>query len=314
MFKKLFILCILYTISLSADELTRTNLSFGIDEDGSINPSISIPFYYSEQKVLYSSLKYTSTNYTETTKIDNFTDSKSALVSDSKILEVNYISLNSKVFNIPFSIGITSSYENIHNNEFGYIHDNNNIFEQGSEYYIAFDNEIELDILSHSLSADIGISLGSYFQSRLSMKMSPFSTIGVKQSTLFKPLVSENAKSSSSTKQSYSYWMQYDVITKIEKSPINFGLNASYNYQPLKYDISQLNQKNGEFLFETTTIDSTQKTMKLLVRAIFNIKFLGGLNPSIGYGIENIKTLDNITNDETVVKKRLILFGFEKLF
>jgi len=179
------------------DGTTLTDISFNMDDDGNLNPSLFIPIYYGDSNQFYSAIDFTSTNSKEVTSLDAFNDSKNALISSSKDLTINYLSYKTSLFGADVSIGVESTISYIENNEFGYIHDSENLFGKGNDYYIAFDNEIELDIQRHAIRADIVIPMGKDFTSRLSVSIAPYTTIGVEQSTIFKPLINETGTSSS---------------------------------------------------------------------------------------------------------------------
>ena len=314
LFVSLFLTSALYsTTSSILDKLTLTKISFNIGDDGNLNPNIFVPFYYGSHQQFYSSLSYESSNFSESITLDSFSDSKSAFFSTSRDLTLNYITYITSFFGLQTSFGIESRFSKVENNEFGYIHDQDNLFGQGSDYYTSFDNTVQLDIQRHSFRADIVIPMGQYFSSRLFGSVSPYSTIGVKQSTIFKPLSSDTGTSNSTTIQDISYTLKYDALIKTDIF-VNFGIEAYYDSQSLKYDIAQLAEKDGAFTFETVGIDTRETTSRVIGKLLFNIEVLGGLNPSIGYGIEKIDTKDNITGDSISHNNNIITFGVEKLF
>jgi len=310
---KYFLLVALCVASLDADTSKRTNLKFSSDEYGNLNPIIFIPVYYGTSNEFFSAIGYASSNYKDTSSVNGFADSKNALVSSSKELLVNYISYSDLLFGYEASIGVQSNFSQVQNDEFGYIHDSANFFGNGTDYYIAFDNEVKLDIQRHAIRADISLPIGKYFDSRLVTSISPFTNIGVKQSTLFKPLVDKTGSSSSKTNQDISYDLYYVLQVKTGTF-IDIGALVSYDNQPLKYDVAQLAKHGTSYVFETNTVDTTETRLSYLVKLIFKVEIMGGLNPSIGYGIENLDIKDNITNKIVSNKKTLLTFGFEKRF
>lgn len=313
---------ILLALSLNANEtsdsnilndFTLTNISFNMDEDGNLNPSIFIPIYYGSSKQFYSAIGYSSTNSQEVEVLDKFNDSKNAFISSSKDLTLNYITYKSSLFEYAVSVGIESSFSDVENNEFGYIHDSNNFFGNGTDYYISFDNNVELDIQRHAITADIVVPMGEYFSSRLFTSISPYTTIGVNQSTIFKPLVNETGTSSSSTVQDLAYTFRYDGLIKTGTF-FDIALVAYYDNQPLKYDIAQIAESGENYIFETNTIDLNEITTRFIGKILLDIEVLGELNPSIGYGIEKIDRKNNITNETISTDKTFFTVGFEKMF
>lgn len=313
---------ILLTSILNANEIsdysvvknfTLTNISFNMDEDGNLNPNFFIPVYYGSSKQFYTAVGYSSTNSQKVEVLDKFNDSKNAFISSSKDLTLNYITYKSSLLGYAVSVGIESSFSDVKNNEFGYIHDSNDFFGNGTDYYISFDNDLKLDIKRHAITADIVIPMGEYFSSRLFTSISPYTTIGVKQSTIFKPLVNETGTSSSSTVQDLAYTFRYDGLIKTGTF-VDIAVVASYDNQPLKYNIAQISQSNGNYNFETNIIDTNEITTRVIGKILLNIEVLGGLNPSIGYGIEKIDRKNNITDETISTDKTFFTIGFEKMF
>lgn len=292
---------------------TRTIISFHLDEDGNLNPNIFIPIYYGPSQHFFSAIGFTSTNEQSVDVLDSFKDSKNSFVSDSKDLAIHYISYANTLFGFPVSIGINSTFSKVNNNEFGYIHDSDNIFGKGSDYYISFDNTIKLNIQKHAINADIKIPMGHYFASRISTIIAPYTTIKVEQSTIFKPLVTETGSSNSTTSQDLAYTFRYDGQINTGTF-FNLGFTAYYDNQPLKYDIAQLSTKNNNFIFETNKVDSTEVTTRFIARVLFDIDVLGGLSPSLGYGIESLNRKNNLTGESVKTDKTIFTLGFEKLF
>jgi len=211
-----------------------------------------------------------------------------------------------------YSVGIQTNIQNIDNNEFGYIHDTNNIFQQGNDYWIAFDNDIELDILKTSMYLNYSKHIKDTFL-RISTTISPSTKIDVKQSTLFKPLVDDIGSSSSSTSQELSYGLKIEAYYDTH-SIVRFGSLYSYEYAPLKYDIAQLDYENNNYIFHTNTIDTNEITTKYLVKIYFDKKVLGELNPTIGFGKISKKIINNKNNSTATIDDSIISLGFEKRF
>ena len=310
---KLLLSTLLVASTLSAEESTLTEISFNMDDDGNLNPSLFIPLYYGKSQQFYSAIGFTSTNSKKVDSLDGFDDSKNATISSSKDLNINYISYRTSLFGAAISVGAESTISYVENNEFGYIHDDANNFGNGTEYYIAFDNEIELDIKRHAIRAEIILPIGNSFTSRISTSIAPYTTIGVEQSTIFKPLVNETGTSSSSTDQDIAYSFKYEAQLKTGNFA-DIGFTASYDNQPLKYDLAQLATSGNNFVFKNTTIDTTETTMSYMLKVLFNKELLGGLKPSIGYGMKNLDSKNNLTGETTSTDKSIFSIGFERRF
>ena len=295
------------------ERLTLTNISFNVDENGNLNPYIFIPLYYGAENQYYSSIAYSSRTRQEVSGVSGFTSSKNAFISRSKELTLNYITYKKRMFGLTFSFGLESSMQKVINNEFGYIEDRNNLFGKGSNYYISFDNEVKLDILSHAVRADVVIPTGDYFVSRLFVALSPWSRIGVNQETLFKPLVDDIGRSSSKTLQNITYRFRYDGLLKTGYT-FDVGCLFTYENQALRYGLSELTQVSNQYRFRDAEVDTNELKTEYLLKILFHKEVLGGLRPSFGYGVENIERVDNLTAKKSRQSRKIFLFAFEKLF
>ena len=147
---KLLLASLLFASTLSAND-TMTNISFEQDSDGDLNPNITIPIFWSEDMSWYSAVGYTSSTTKEIGKLDAFSDSKNGAVSNNSDFTANWVT---KVMG-DYSVGLQTNFIKKDTNEFGYIHDTTGIFGAGNEW-IAFDNDVELDITKTSLFLEYG--------------------------------------------------------------------------------------------------------------------------------------------------------------
>lgn len=138
---KLLISTLLLATTLKAND-TLTQINFEQDSDGNLNPNIMLPIYWTEAYDTYSAIGYTTSTTKSIDKLNNFENSKNASISNNKSFMLNWYT---KVFG-KYRVGIQTNFIDKQNNEFGYIHDSDDIFGNGSEYYIAFDNDVDIDI------------------------------------------------------------------------------------------------------------------------------------------------------------------------
>jgi len=310
---KMVLSTLLFASTIFADESLMTSLALNVDDSGNMNPELNIPIYYGSSNQYYSAIGYKAINSNKIEKLDGFENSKNSFVSNSKSLRLNYITYKNKLFTYDISIGIESTLSQIKNDEFGYIHDSKNIFNKGTEYYISYDNLIELDLKKHSIYFDIDIPFGNSINSRLSISISPFSTIGVDQTTIFKPLADEKGVSNSSTQQDIAYSIKYNTQLKTDMF-FDMGAVFSYDNQPLKYDVAVLNNEVDSYSFITQTVDTTEVRKLMMAKIIFHNTVLGGLKPSVGVGIERLTIKDNINNSAVSTNMTQFSFGLENNF
>ena len=302
---KLLISIILLVTSLNATS-TQTQINFEQDNDGNVNPNILVPIHWNSK--YYSGIGYTSSTTKDIGKVSSFNDSKNGMVSSERTTVINWITKN--ISN--YSIGLVTSISNIKNNEFGYIHDTENLFGNGNDYWVAFDNDIELDIVKTGIFAKYTTSFDKIYL-RTIATVFPSSNLDVKQSTIFKPLANDMGVSSSSTSQDLGYSLQLEALYDTN-SFISFGFMYSYDFEPIKYDIAQLNKSDSTYNFKTNTIDTDETTTKYLFKFKFDKKMLGGLYPSLGFGKIKTSIKDNKTNQTKTEDKNIVSFGFEKIF
>ena len=296
---------LLLTVSLGAVETTLTNISFIQDDNGNLNPNIFIPIYYGETNQFYSAVGYTSGTSNETGILEGIANSKTSLVSNRRDLTLNYLTYVLPIDSFSLSFGLLSEFSNVKNNDFAY-------FETATAgVYAVVDNQVELDIWSHRIELQALIPMSKYVNSRFTFNVSPYTTINSKQTTNVKPLVNETGQSSSSTSQDISYAGVFELQTDMG-SFIDFGFIAAYSNEPLKYKSVSLATSGTSF--EEVDVDNSEVTTKYLVKVIIKKNILGGLNPSIGYGVENLDVKNNITGDKTSTSTTIFTIGVEKRF
>ena len=285
---------IFLSATLGAVETTLTNISFIRDDNGQLNPYVFIPFYYGEDNRFYSAVGYSSSSLSEIDSVSN-TDSKGSHISQEQTIVVNYLTYNYPVSNMLFSIGIQSEFTKVNTSEFAYV-------EEGGAY-LAVDNDVEAKYYRHSIELQAMVPLGSYVKSRLSLSISPYSTLDVEQDLLIKY---ETTKTPSHNKDSQTQNISYGGVFELQTETgtfVNFGLLASYYDEPLKY------KAVGD-----TTVDNNEVTTRYIAKVIIGTELLGGLNPSLGFGVENIDVKNNLDGSKQSYKKNIITFGVEKRF
>ena len=301
----LLICSTLLATALNATD-TQTQINFEQDSDGNINPNIFVPIELSDDS--YFGIGYTSSTSKTIGALNSFSDSKTGLVSTKKDMKVNWYT--KKIAN--YSIGLQTNHITIENNEFGYIHDTADVFGKGNDYWIAFDNSVELDIVKTSIYMDWNKKY-SDLHLRLSSTISPMTTLKVKQSTLFKPLVDTVGTNSSSDSQGLGYGLKLESFYDTD-SLLKLGFLYSYDFSPVKYDIAQLAKSGSNYIFETATIDTEEVTTKYLFKLYIERNVLGGLIPTIGFGSATTDIKDKVSGKTVSEDNDIISFGFEKKF
>ena len=302
---------LLLASSLGAVETTLTNISFVQDENGNLNPNIFIPVYYGSDNQFYSAVGYTSGTFSETDTLGGTEDSKTSLVSNQTDVTLNYITYVLPVNIVTFSFGINSRFSKIDNTEFAYQHVKEDIpLSDGStlninEYFIV-ENKTDIEVQSHNLEFQVLVPLGKYLNSRLTANISPYTTIKVDEKSATKSSFGITPQEKTSTTvQNISYGGLLELQTDLDFFA-NFGIVVGYSDQPLKYDIVG---DPGEDLVDTNEVRTTY-----LAKVIFEKELLGGINPSIGYGIEYLDIKDNVGGGTISTNRTIFTLGVEKRF
>lgn len=298
--KKLILLTAISTMLL-ADTADRMQINLNTDKNGNTNPDTFIPIYWSDS--MFSALGFSSSNSYEVNSLSSITNSRIGTTVDEKIMKLNLLTYEHKSDSLTYALGAEIENIKINKQEFGY-------FEFLSDI-IAADNSIEIDMLKPNIKADVTYKTKDLLL-RLGTVISPTSTLDVKQTTVFQPLVTTNGTSSSSASQDLSY--NLNLALKYKLSPfMTLQLNSNYSFLPMKYDLAVLNNTaNG---FTTDTIEIEETTMSNMIKIAFNIDtFSTELSPSIGYGIQSISSKDVVSNATTDLDNSMWMIGFEGRF
>jgi len=293
---------LLLSVTLGAVETTLTNISFIQDDNGNLNPNIFIPVYYGSDNQFYSAVGYTSGTFSETKSFDEvgYTDAKSSLISTKATLTLNYITYILPLTYTTLSFGINSKFSNIQNNQFSHG------FSATDNEYLAIDNENKIDVQNHNIEIQALVPLGKYMNSRITANISPYTSVKVENNVELKYSAGRIPLSKTSTTiQDVSYSGLLELQTNIDFY-VNFGLVAGYSNEPLKYNIVGEASKD--------LVDTTEITTKYLVKVIFDQELLGGINPSIGYGVEYAERKDNLGGPSVSLDKTIFTLGVEKRF
>ncbi len=304
---KLLLASLLFASTLSAND-TMTNISFEQDSDGNLNPNIVVPLFWSEDMSWYSALGYTSSTTKEIGKLDAFSDSKNGAVSNNTDTKLNWAT---KVIG-NYSVGLQTNFIKKDTNEFGYIHDMTDAFGNGTDYWIAFDNEVELDITKTSLLLEYGKQYGDLLI-KTSANLALSTDLKVKQSTFMKPLVSTTGTSNSNTSQDFGYAVKLEGYYDTH-SLIKLGFEYGYDYSPTKYEVAQLDKVSNVWTFAKNKVDTDVTTTKYLGKIYIARKMFGDLIPSIGFGSINTKTKDNLGGGTISNNNSIFAIGVEKRF
>lgn len=305
------IICLL-SLSLSAHASNnvqiadRLVLDLAVDDDSNINPDLFIPIPWSQN--WFSGLGYRDSSFQEQSTLNNFSESKLSTGIKEQVVRVNIISYQVNNGNFSYSIGGDYGQTSIDKVEFGYFHLDNGVIDD----FVAFDNNIEIEVTGFSLRGDLTYGKASDNNSiRLTAIVSPGNTLDVNQSTNIKPIVPVTGQGSSSKPQDLGYNLRLATNHKLGNY-LSVGLDLQYNVLPLNYDVKVLASTADSFV--DSTVDTTQTTTQVGLRFIFNYPIAGNLYPVLGITSEEIKTEDNLNGGESSFSQTLTTVGFTARF
>lgn len=299
--RKILLLLTFVSSFLIGGNSDRLQVNLNTDKEGNTNPDLFIPVYWSDD--IFSGIGYYSSNSYEVNQLSSISNSRIGTVVDEKRLKLNLLTYEFKSNSLTYAIGAEIEKISINKQEFGYFEFNSDI--------VATENSIEIEILKPNINADISYKNDDLFV-RVGITASPLSTLDVKQTTIFKPLVTSTGTSDSSTSQSIAYNISLKAGYKI--SPlVSLMAQSNYSILPMKYDLAVLNNTASDFTLQE--IEVQESTFSNMIKLAFNLdSFSSELSPSIGYGTQNISSKDISNDDTTTFKNNLWMIGFEGRF
>jgi hypothetical protein len=303
--KSLTLFLSMNSLLFSAEALTKIDLEK--NQDGDTDPNILFQLVWSNN--YYSYVGYTSSSSKKIKLLFGSQDSKSAIISSKNTVTLNWLT---KEIKKNYSIGIQTDFIKIKNNAFGYIHDTLNIFNHGNDYWVTYNNEVNIDIQKTSLHLDYFKKTSNLFL-RLSFLLSLDTQLEVKQSTIFKPLVTKTGISSDNNSQDNSYSFRFEGFYDTKKL-LKFGLFYNYDFMPLKYNLAQISLNNNSYYFKNSSVESEEITQEYRFKIYFDYKVLDVFYPGITIGQTKIKTKDKIHDTSSTETSDIIGFTLQKWF
>jgi hypothetical protein len=284
----------------------RTKIQLEDNGGVGIPPQLSLPFDW--ENGFSSMLGYSSYSERKEQTVNGFAESKNAVLASGWELKINWLTYELS----NFSVGLVTNYSNTNRTEFGYIHDSEQLFGQGGDYYISFDNEVDIERLQTGINLVYHLRL-SNFDIHNAIEVTPQNSLSVKQNTLFKPLVNELGESRVKTSQSVAY--NYALSAFYTGLPyIDLGVEFEHQFQPLKYQFVQLAINDQDFVFQESTVDTEEITNQYMFKLALKRTVLGELSPTIGFGSRSIKTKDLVESKSVTNSDNIVTFGLESTF
>ena len=248
---------------------------------------------------MFSGIGYTTSKNIENSKVQKFSDSRESESTDQQNIKINFLSKSFQKEKYSFSIGLIGEYIKIEKTQFGFMHDQKDIFQKG-DIWVSFDNALDIEVLKYGLYFDITSQLHKKFFIRLSGDITPTAKVEISQNTRFKPLILEGKKFENSSTQDFSYSL---LLESMFKTDLGFSLGAEYEYNffPLTYDLAVLDKNRANYFFTTSKIETETVTNSWIIKLILNKKILGDMNPSFALGKREIKT-NNKKEYENIIR------------
>jgi hypothetical protein len=295
-FMKKIILFSIFSASLFSE--TLSNISFESENDGEIAPKIFLPLYWNEN--LFSAVKYSTSSTTTVESVSRLGDNKNSETVNEQSFGLHILSFK-KSFSKrnSISLGLEIEQLEIEKKSFGYI-DNKDKY---SEILVS-DNSVNIDVFRSGFYLEYFTNPLDWLFIRTSADLTPFAKVDIQQKAELKPFVQEhNLKAETEFDFSYSLLGEITI-----KTPWNFfvGGEFGYTYFPMNYDILTVSESANSF--QKTEVDEEIKTSFWIAKLIFDLKAIGNLQPSIGFGERTKK------NGDDSLSEKIVKFGFEKRF
>ena len=304
--KKLILILLLISAVSHAAEFKfseGTDINIGIT-NGNIVPSANVPIYWGER--FYSALGFNIFNTSESEKLSGFSESRNAINTKEMVLTLSPIGYRDTFSVFRYYLTLNYSYNKTDRTEFGYMHMPAYL---GGDW-VAFENDVAFDIHSVYLEAAIEYRTGG-FLAKLTGKASPWQYMNLKQNTMMKPIVADDADfKTTSSGGGLSYGLSAEAGYKINRY-IGIKADLKYEFLPLKYDLELLNYDAGSsaFYFEQEEVEEENRKIIYGAHLFIPIVDTAGLSPSIGYEIQEIYVKDKSTGSSSGSIEGLFKFG-----
>lgn len=277
-------------------------------DNGSVNPSAFIPIAWSEH--WFSGVGYHQSKTVNQDSINGFDDSKVSTETTDRRTRLNFISYQDRLSDsTTYSLGADYDFSQIKKSEFGYFH----LVSGTIDDYVAFDNQVDIDVSGIDLRGDITWGKSSDFALvRLGMIIAPANTLDVEQTTEFKPIVPSTGRSTSSVSQDPGYTLRLESRFRVFPL-LSLGVEAGYELLPLKYDVAILDPTTLNS-FTTTRVDIHEKTTRIGLRFIIQYETVAKLYPVIGVYNKETESEDQINGFTESFSDTFYTFGITGAF
>ncbi len=294
------------TTVLLATSLNAVTFDNGIkldinkDENNNIHPDIILPIKWNQ--TFSSSFEYkTDKTITQNETVANTTSGDKDTTIEHFLVRVGVLSYDIQNEDSKFYFGFGLQKENFDKTQIG--------FAQSGATNINFDHSIDIEVKSVYLQSDM-IFYTKSIDTKLSLNVVPTSKLTVTQNTTLSDAVSSTGSGSSDETLNLSYEVGVNFISKTD-SFVDFGVEGSYRFLPLKYDLQLANSDNT---YTTQKYDVEEKITSITGKIYFNTKLFGSLKPTVGISSQNTKSLNKLDNKTLEEKETKILFGFNSRF
>jgi hypothetical protein len=304
--KKALIILLLLTAALSYAEEFKfsegTDINIGILK-GDIVPSITLPIYWGQS--FYSVLGLHIYNTSESETVSGFSESKNAIFSREIEVTLSPIGYKNRFSVFNYFLSLNYGYRNTERKEFGYMRLPSLL---GGDW-VSFENNVNFDIHSVSLSATVSYRAEDLFL-RLSAALSPWYSMNLKQDTMMKPIIANDADFRTSSAGGFNYKILADAAYKFNEY-IGIKVNFGYDFLPLDYDLELADYETTTSTFYFAKERIKEDDIKIIygLQLFFPKVYTAGLSPGIGYEIREIYVKDKNTGSTSGSIEGVIIAG-----
>ncbi|MDR0454501.1 MAG: hypothetical protein LBH05_06800 [Deferribacteraceae bacterium] len=308
--RKTLLITVFLTVTTAVSHAAEFQFSEGADINigilkGDIVPSLTLPIHWGQS--FYSVMGLHIYNTSESTTLSSFSESRNAIFSREIEATLSPIGYRNSVSFFSYFLSLNYNYRNTERKEFGYIHLPNVL---GGDW-VSHENNVNFDIHSVSLSAAIVYRAGNLYV-KLSAAGSPWHYMNLKQDTMMKPIISNDADlKTSSTGKGLSYQLLADTGYKFNEY-LGIKVYLGYDFLPLKYDLELADYEaaTSTFYFAKERID--EENIKIIYGAqlFFPAISAAKLSPTIGYEIREIYVKYKNSDSSSGSIEGVIIAGF----
>jgi len=260
-----------YLISDDTDPQNKFDLSIEYNKSSGVMPSLDVLWNYNN--FVFSSIYAGYYAKSEKKKLENFSESKYSVFSNTIALGSEIIGFYAVKSPVIFAISIGAEYKRILTEEFGYfLLDSTNVI---------FENNIKLHTFFPFLKIAID-KKSKYIENRLNISFFPSYFLNFNQDISFKPIMANKGKKSSNNWQVPALEISDNLIFHLKIFSIL--LSTDFLVWQAKYSMQTLKNSESGYFYGEAKIKQTFLEYSASLNIILPFNIVGNVKPMVGAG------------------------------